>query len=65
MPDERHDIHELRRQIAALIGHSAATPGCKALAALMAAAYACRAVDMPPDVATAMLAGYFKTDPLG
>jgi hypothetical protein len=64
MPDERRAIHELRVQISALLQNSPATPGCKAVASLMAAAYACRASDMPPQVAATMLAEYFKRDPL-
>lgn len=65
MTDERQAIHELRRQLTALLEHSNATPGCKAIASLMAAAYACRASGMPPQVAANMLAGYFTDDPLG
>ena len=39
MPEERNSIHELRLQLTALLQHSGATPGCKSIAALMAASY--------------------------
>jgi hypothetical protein len=61
---EGQNIHHLRLQITALLRNSAATPGCQAIAALMAAAYACRGADMPPEVAVAMLADYYQHDPL-
>jgi len=64
MPAERQAIHELRLQIASLLENSNATPGCKAIASLMAAAYTCRSADMPPEVAAAMLADYYRRDPL-
>jgi hypothetical protein len=62
--DERKAIHELRLQMNALMQNSIATPGCKAIASLMAAAYACRSADMPSKVAAAMLADYYHRDPL-
>jgi hypothetical protein len=62
--DERKPVHELRLQISALMQNSGATPGCKAIASLMAAAYACRNAEMPQKLAVAMLADYYHRDPL-
>jgi hypothetical protein len=56
MRDERKDIHELRLHISALLQNRDTTAGGKAIASLMAAAYACRAADMRPQVAAAMIA---------
>jgi hypothetical protein len=64
MPDERNAIHELRLQITALLQNSGATAGCKAIAVLMAAAWACRSADMPANIAAAMLRDNFNRDPL-
>jgi hypothetical protein len=64
MPEERNSIHELRLQLTALLGHSSATPGCKTIAALMAAAYACRDANMPPELAVHMLKSFYRRDPL-
>jgi hypothetical protein len=64
MPDERNAIHELRLQLTALLQHSGATPGCKTIAARMAAAYACRAANMPPELAVHMLKSFYRRDPL-
>jgi hypothetical protein len=64
MTDERKAIHELRLQLTALLEHSDAAPGTQAIACLMAAAWACRSTAMPPDVAAALLAGYYRRDPL-
>jgi hypothetical protein len=64
MPDERNSIHELRLQLTALLQHSGATPGCKTIAALMAAAYACREASMPPELAVHMLKSFCRRDPL-
>jgi hypothetical protein len=64
MPEERNAIHELRLQLTALLQHSGATPGCKTIAALMAAAYACRAANMPPELAVHMLKSFYRRDPL-
>lgn len=64
MPEERNSIHELRLQLTALLQHSGATPGCKSIAALMAAAYACRDTKMPPELAIHMLRSFYRRDPL-
>ena len=64
MPDERNDIHELRLQISALLHNSTTTPACKAIASLMAAAWACRTAEMPPEVAGRMIVSYYRADPL-
>jgi hypothetical protein len=64
MPEERNAIHDLRLQLTALLQHSGATPGCKTIAALMAAAYACRTADMPPELAVHMLKSFYRRDPL-
>jgi hypothetical protein len=63
MTDEHQAIHELRLQITALLGNSGASAGCQAIAALMAAAYACRASGMPEQLAAFMLVSYFTRDP--
>jgi hypothetical protein len=62
--DERKAIHELRLQLTALLEHSHADPVSQAISFLMAAAWACRSTAMPPEVAAAMLADYFRRDPL-
>ena len=54
----------MREQIIALLKGSGLTPGSKCRAALMAAAYACRAADMAPDVAIHMLKSFYLRDPL-
>jgi hypothetical protein len=65
MPDERKDIHELRLPISAFLQSSHTTAGCKAIAFLMAAAYACRAADVPHQVAAAMIADHIvRGDPI-
>ena len=64
MADEHRSITDLREQIIALLKESDLKPGSKCMASLMAAAYACRAADMPPDVAIRMLTGFYERDPL-
>jgi hypothetical protein len=39
MPEEHNSIHGLRLQLTAPLQHSGAPPGCKGIAALMAASY--------------------------
>jgi hypothetical protein len=64
MSDERTSITGIRQQITALLKNSDLTPGCKCIASLMAAAYACQDADMPPEIALAMLRSFYRRDPL-
>ena len=64
MPDQRDDINDLRLQLTASIRDSGAGPGGKCIAALMAAAYACRAANMPPELAVHMLKSFYRRNPL-
>jgi hypothetical protein len=63
MTDERTAITDMREQIIALLKNSDLTPGCKCMASLMVAAYACRAAEMEPELAIHMLKSLFR-DPL-
>lgn len=64
MVDEHRAIVGLREQIIEMLKKSELTPGSKCMASLMAAAYACRAAEMPPDTAIHMLKSFYMRDPL-
>jgi hypothetical protein len=64
-PDERQMIAALCRQLNAAVDASNATPGCKAIAAIMTAARYARRAAMPAPVAAAMVADYIlRGDPV-
>ena len=64
MVDEHRAITDMREQLIATLKNSELTPGCKCMAALMAAGYACRAAEMAPELAVHMLKSFYLRDPL-